>query len=49
MKQLTGGISSTLRNMKFEMPDDEDTVSAKFPANNIRKVQSGFADTRQIH
>lgn len=29
IKQLTGGISSTLRNMKFEMPDDEDTVSVK--------------------
>jgi V-type H+-transporting ATPase subunit A len=29
IKQLTGGISSTLRNMKFEMPDDEDTVPMK--------------------
>jgi V-type H+-transporting ATPase subunit A len=29
IKQPTGGISSTLRNMKFEMPDDEDTMSVK--------------------
>lgn len=29
IKQLTGGISSALRNMKFEIPDDEDAVSVK--------------------
>jgi V-type H+-transporting ATPase subunit A len=29
IKQLTGDISSTLRNMKFEMPDDAETVSIK--------------------
>jgi hypothetical protein len=29
VKPLTGVILSTLRNMKFEMPEDEDTMSVK--------------------
>jgi V-type H+-transporting ATPase subunit A len=37
IKQLTGGISSTVRNMKFEMPGDEDPVSVK-----VRSAQSAL-------
>jgi len=29
VKELTGDISSTLRSMKFEIPDDKDTASVK--------------------
>lgn len=36
IKQLTGGILSTLRNMKFEMPDDEDSVSVKVSSSPKR-------------
>jgi V-type H+-transporting ATPase subunit A len=39
VKQLTLGISSTLRNMKFDMPDDENTVSIK-----VRNCPKSFND-----